>query len=64
MDLSSDPAVLQRLRESAEKAKVELSTSPTTEINLPYITADSTGPKHLVRTLSKAKFESMVDVLG
>ena len=63
MDLSSDSAALQRLRESAEKAKVELSTSPTTEINLPYITADSTGPKHLVRTLSKAKFESMVDDL-
>ena len=63
MDLSSDPAALQRLREGAEKAKVELSTSPTTEINLPYITADNTGPKHLVRTLSKAKFESMVDDL-
>ena len=63
MDLSSDPSALQRLREASEKAKVELSTSPTTEINLPYITADSTGPKHLVRTLSKAKFESMVDAL-
>ena len=63
MDLSSDPAALQRLREASEKAKVELSTSPTTEINLPYITADNTGPKHLVRTLSKAKFESMVDEL-
>ena len=51
------------LREAAEKAKVELSNSTTTEINLPYITADSTGPKHLVRTLSRAKFESMVEDL-
>jgi len=60
MDISSDPSALQRLREASEKAKVELSNSTTTEINLPYITADSTGPKHLVRNLSKAKFESMV----
>ena len=63
MDLSSDPAALQRLREGAEKAKVELSNSTQTEINLPYITADSTGPKHLVKTLSRAKFESMIDGL-
>ena len=63
MDLSKDPVALQRLRESSEKAKVELSNSTTTEINLPYITADSTGPKHLVRTLSRAKFESMVSDL-
>ena len=63
MDLTKDPVALQRLRESAEKAKVELSNSKTTEINLPYITADSTGPKHLVRTLSRAKFESMVNDL-
>jgi len=63
MDLSSDPSALQRLREAAEKAKVELSNSTTTEINLPYITADNTGPKHLVRTLTKAKFESMVEDL-
>ena len=63
MDLSSDPAALQRLREGAEKAKVELSNSTQTDINLPYITADSTGPKHLVKTLSRAKFESMVDGL-
>ena len=63
MDVSKDPMVLQRLRESAEKAKVELSTSSTTEINLPYLTADSAGPKHLVKTLSKAKFESMIDGL-
>ena len=63
MDLSSDPSALQRLREGAEKAKVELSNSTQTEINLPYITADSAGPKHLVKTLSRAKFESMVDGL-
>jgi len=63
MDLSSDPSALQRLREGAEKAKVELSNSTQTEINLPYITADNTGPKHLVKTLSRAKFESMVDSL-
>tara|TARA_R110000803_G_scaffold25801_3_gene61606 strand:- start:2721 stop:4583 length:1863 start_codon:yes stop_codon:yes gene_type:complete len=63
MDLTGDPSALQRLRESAEKAKVELSNAATTEINLPYITADSSGPKHLVRTLSRAKFESMVEDL-
>ena len=63
MDLSNDAAALQRLREAAEKAKVELSNSTTTEINLPYITADQSGPKHLVRTLSRAKFESMVEEL-
>lgn len=63
MDLSSDPSALQRLREGAEKAKVELSNSTQTEINLPYITADGTGPKHLVKSLSRAKFESMVDGL-
>jgi len=63
MDLSNDAGALQRLREASEKAKVELSNSTTTEINLPYITADSTGPKHLVRNLSRAKFESMVEGL-
>jgi len=63
MDLSTDASALQRLREAAEKAKVELSNSTTTEINLPYLTADNSGPKHLVRTLSKAKFESMVEEL-
>ena len=63
MDLSTDAGALQRLRESSEKAKVELSNSTTTEINLPYITADQSGPKHLVRTLSRAKFESMVEDL-
>ena len=60
MDLNQDPAALQRLREAAEKAKVELSSTSTTEINLPYITADSSGPKHLVKPLSKNRFESMV----
>ncbi len=63
MDLSKDAAALQRLREAAEKAKVELSNSTNTEINLPYITADSSGPKHLVVNLSRAKFESMVEDL-
>ena len=63
MDLNQDPAALQRLREAAEKAKVELSSTNTTEINLPYITADSTGPKHLVKPLSKNLFESMIEDL-
>ena len=63
VDLTKDASAMQRLREGAEKAKVELSTSNTTEINLPYLTADNTGPKHLVRTLSRAKFESMVEPL-
>ncbi|MFD1631496.1 molecular chaperone DnaK [Pseudopedobacter beijingensis] len=58
-DLTKDPMALQRLKEAAEKAKVELSSTTSTEINLPYITADATGPKHLVRTLTKAKFESL-----
>lgn len=59
LDLSKDAMALQRLKEAAEKAKIELSSSSSTEINLPYITADSTGPKHLVRNLSRAKFESL-----
>ena len=63
MDISKDPIALQRLKEAAEKAKVELSSSPQTEINLPYITADSTGPKHLVVTLSKSKFEQLTQSL-
>ncbi len=62
-DLSKDPMALQRLKEAAEKAKIELSSTSSTEINLPYITADQTGPKHLVRTLSRAKFESLADSL-
>lgn len=60
MDLHKDPMALQRLKEAAEKAKIELSSTTSTEINLPYITADASGPKHLVRTLSRAKFEQLV----
>ncbi len=63
MDLRKDPMSLQRLKEASEKAKIELSSSTQTEINLPYITATSSGPKHLVRTLSRAKFEQLVDDL-
>ena len=63
MDLRKDPMSLQRLKEAAEKAKIELSSSSQTEINLPYITATASGPKHLVRTLSKAKFEQLIDDL-
>jgi len=63
MDLKKDPMALQRLKEAAEKAKIELSSSTQTEVNLPYITADATGPKHLVRTLSRAKFEQLADSL-
>ncbi|MGI6313591.1 MAG: molecular chaperone DnaK [Candidatus Cryptobacteroides sp.] len=62
-DLKKDPMALQRLKEAAEKAKIELSNLTTTEINLPYITADSTGPKHLVKTLTRAKFEALCDPL-
>ena len=54
---------LQRLKEAAEKAKIELSSSTETEINLPYITATASGPKHLVRKLSRAKFEQLIDDL-
>ena len=60
MDLSKDQQALQRLKEAAEKAKIELSSTATTEINLPYITADATGPKHLVVTLTRAKLEELV----
>jgi molecular chaperone DnaK len=60
IDLSKDPQAMQRLKEAAEKAKIELSTTTTTEINLPYITADASGPKHLVMTLTRAKLESLV----
>merc|ERR1711916_420028 len=63
MDLREDPMALQRLKEAAEKAKIELSSSASTEINLPYITATASGPKHLVRTLTKAKFEQLIDDL-
>ncbi|PQJ23010.1 molecular chaperone DnaK [Tenacibaculum sp. SG-28] len=63
MDLRKDPMALQRLKEAAEKAKIELSSTTSTEINLPYITATASGPKHLVRTLSRAKFEQLIDDL-
>jgi len=63
VDLSKDVLALQRLKESAEKAKIELSSSQQTEINLPYITADQSGPKHLAIKITRAKFESLVDDL-
>ena len=63
IDLKSDVLALQRLKEAAEKAKIELSSSQSTTVNLPYVTADATGPKHLNVTISRAKFESMVDDL-
>ena len=63
IELKKDPVALQRLREAAEKAKIELSSSAQTEINLPYITANETGPKHLVQTLTKAKFEQLTEDL-
>jgi molecular chaperone DnaK len=61
IDLSGDRMALQRLKESAEKAKIELSSALETEVNLPFITADATGPKHLVMKLTRAKFEQMID---
>lgn len=63
VDLRKDPMALQRLKEAAEKAKIELSSSAQTEINLPYVTATATGPKHLVQTLTRAKFEQLADAL-
>jgi len=63
IDLHNDPLALQRLKEAAEKAKIELSSSQQTEVNLPYITADATGPKHLVVKLTRAKLESLVGEL-
>jgi molecular chaperone DnaK len=63
VDLSKDVLALQRLKESAEKAKIELSSTQQTEINLPYITADASGPKHLTMKITRAKFESLVDDL-
>ncbi len=63
IDLSKDPMALQRLREAAEKAKIELSTAQSTDINLPYITADAAGPKHMTTKLSRAKFEQLVEPL-
>ncbi|MBA3671073.1 MAG: molecular chaperone DnaK, partial [Gemmatimonadaceae bacterium] len=63
IDLSKDPMALQRLKEAAEKAKMELSSTNSTDVNLPFITADASGPKHLNYTLSRAKFEQLVDDL-
>ena len=63
IDLRDDAMALQRLREAAEKAKIELSSSAQTEINLPYVTATASGPKHLVRSLTRAKFEQLIDDL-
>ncbi|MEX2489580.1 MAG: molecular chaperone DnaK, partial [Pseudomonadales bacterium] len=63
MDLHNDPLALQRLKEAAEKAKIELSSASQTEVNLPYITADSAGPKHLVTKVTRAKLESLVEEL-
>ena len=63
IDLSKDPMALQRLKEAAEKAKMELSSTTSTDINLPFITADQSGPKHLTYSLSRAKFEQLVDDL-
>jgi len=61
IDLGTDTMVIQRVKEAAEKAKIELSTTQQTDINLPFLTADATGPKHLTTTLSRAKFEQMID---
>ncbi|HLS12560.1 MAG TPA: molecular chaperone DnaK [Flavobacteriaceae bacterium] len=63
IDLRKDPMALQRLKEAAEKAKIELSSASQTEINLPYVTATASGPKHLVKTLTRAKFEQLIDDL-
>ncbi len=63
VDLRQDPMAMQRLKEAAEKAKIELSSATSTEINLPYITATATGPKHLVETLSRSKFEALAEKL-
>ena len=63
IDLSTDRLAVQRLREAAEKAKCELSSTTTTEVNLPFITADASGPKHLLMNISRAQYEQMVDSL-
>ena len=63
MDLKGDPLAMQRLKEAAEKAKIELSSSQQTDVNLPYITADASGPKHLNLKLTRAKLESLVEDL-
>ena len=63
VDVHNDPLALQRLKEAAEKAKIELSSSQQTDVNLPYITADASGPKHLNVKLTRAKLESLVEEL-
>ncbi len=63
MDISKDKLALQRIREAAEKAKIELSSTAQTEINLPYLSADASGPKHLQLQITRAKFEQIVDEL-
>ncbi|MCB9689869.1 MAG: molecular chaperone DnaK [Alphaproteobacteria bacterium] len=63
IDVAGQAIVLQRLKDAAEKAKIELSSAQTTEINLPFITADASGPKHLTKTLSRAEFERMIDTI-
>jgi len=63
VDLKKDVLALQRLKEAAEKAKIELSSAQQTEVNLPYITADASGPKHLAVKITRAKFESLVEEL-
>lgn len=63
MDISKDKLALQRVREAAEKAKIELSSTAQTDIHLPYLSADSTGPKHLQLTLTRAKLENLCDDL-
>jgi molecular chaperone DnaK len=63
VDVSADPMAMQRLKEAAEKAKIELSSAQSTEVNLPFLTADQTGPKHLNLTISRAEFERMIDAM-
>ncbi len=63
IDLRNDPLALQRLKEAAEKAKIELSSTQQTEVNLPYITADASGPKHINIKITRAKLESLVEDL-
>ena len=63
VDITQDPLAMQRLKEAAEKAKIELSTQQQTEVNLPYITADSSGPKHFNIKLTRAKLEALVEAL-
>jgi len=63
MDITKDKLALQRIREAAEKAKIELSSTTQTEVNLAYLSADATGPKHLQLSITRAKFENLADEL-